>query len=181
MHKDSPVIKESIEYFSSIILSAPLDNTLTAEEIDIFYNPLNLLYSFRLINKYNNIVEGNEEEFLKNIGKHFSLSDWEDEISSKGRYLNYKDSQQCIFYGFSLGGLNPINDNYNKFAFSVCFLLEELKHNKNINKKYIYHECEDGWLYVKTDISNIINDNTGKKYFEQLKNIINDVFLPNLK
>ena len=180
LYKDSPIIKESIEYFSNVILSSPVDNTLSKEEIDIFYNPFNMLYSFSLISKFYSLIESNEETFIKKLGKWFSPSDWADELTLKGKYLNYKGSQ-CIFYGFSLDLLNPINDSNNKFIFSICFSLEELKEKRIINKKYTYMEEENGWLYIKTDISYIINDNTGKKYFDELITVITDVFLHNIK
>ena len=174
---DSPILKESIDYLTHIVLEAPIDNTLSNEEINMFYNPKNIYLTLCLLNKYFEIIDQNESMFLKDLGKDFSAGNWEKNFENtklKGKYLKYKNSP-CIFYGFIFNLLNPVDDNYNKYIFSICFNRDYLNKNLTINKKYCSIE-DKNWLYIKTDISNIISDKTGKKYFDELKNIIFEIF-----
>jgi len=180
--KDSPVIKESLDYLNDIILTPPVDYTLTIQEINIFYNPKNIYCSLSLLHKYFGLIDENEEYLMKQLGKDFDHSDWQKDfetVNKKGKNIRYKD-RVCIFYGFNFNLLEAIDDNKNKYIFSICFELAQLKENPKIGEKYTFMKDEN-WLYIKTDISNIINDHTGKEYFNELIDIIKNVFLINLK
>jgi len=192
MELDSPIIKESIEYLSEVILGCPVNNTLTIEEINIFYNPQNIYYSLSILKKYHNLINNNEEIFIKSLGNDFSPSDWAYDfydvdlyhLNLKGKFINY-NKKQCIFYGFDLNLITPYDDKKNKYVFSVSFDMKyldmnKLKKDKEIGKYGIPIENKD-WIYIKTDITKIINDSKGEEYFKEVTEIINNVFLKNLK
>lgn len=174
----NPVIYESIEYLSNLILEKPIEVKLRSEEIIIMYNVKDLAFANSLFIKTKNMLNQLKwriEDKLQTVGEFkFSRFSWEENENERGIYFLH-NSEESIYFGFNL----QVDVEHSDFIFAVDILgvdvdadkLELYKQNESSDAVWFDGE----WYYFKLNKYSIVTENNLEELSKQICEIIINV------
>lgn len=168
--KWNPVLDESLEHLSELILKREAGINLTIEEVAMIFNPKDLINANSLFIKTKKLINKIDPLLVNSLGSDFASSSWawDNNEAEMGKYVGYKKDQYAIFYGFNFG----ISKEHPDFIFGVA--IAEYLVNLKEKKDYIEQNgISDGdWYFFKIDKYALINFDREEEIKNEIINII---------
>lgn len=171
----SPVISESLNYLSEMIIHRTMDTKLSNYEVAMLYNPKEVFDSLNLVNKVIALIERNDNEIIEKLGNEFSSSDTikKNDTIYKGKYIKHKKESYNIFYGLNLNIIESGDPLLDKYVYSVGINKSLIKNIDNL-KFECSEYCEyNNWIYIKLSKDSILNEDQDVKFVNNVVEIIN--------
>jgi hypothetical protein len=175
LDKDSPIIKEGLQYFSEFIQKDETDLALNIREVAIMYDPKTIYGVLGLVEKVRGIVENSLEKVVKKMGDNYSEGSGQNDQNGQGWELMYK-KRGAIFVG-----INPslCDEQNGDFVFSIALLKKHLKENTIIDSNKFKHFSDDEYIYICIDRKLFIEDDKEQLLADEIINILKNVYEKN--
>jgi hypothetical protein len=172
---EMPIVKETIDYFNDVIVKETVSTTkLNIKEVVIMYNVKDLYDTLSLVDKIVKLVEIVSEKICQKLGSDFEIDTTMRTLNEQGKYIKYKNVKRIFL------GLNPVlwEKQNGDYVYSValdvkCLELSDIDAN--------IYESDNEWIYIKIDRKIFTDDDQEDKLIDTVVDIINDVFIKNLK
>ncbi|MCL2042793.1 MAG: PD-(D/E)XK nuclease family protein [Treponema sp.] len=193
IQKESPIIKESLDYLIKIITgkTSLYDEgiNLTPYEVAMLYNPKDVLESLKLCDKVFSLVKGIQNDLITIKECILTPSDeykCVDTVDIIGKFFAY-NAKPCIFIGLSLNLINynvpdirDINKKPDDYIFSIAFEKKYLKKELIIQDGYNDYFDDDDWLYFPLNKKYFLENDNIELLKDQVIDIIRNVFMKNV-
>jgi hypothetical protein len=175
LDKESPIIKEGLQYFSEFIQKDEVDLTLNAREVTIMYDPKTIYGVLDLVEKVRGIVENSLNNVVKKMGDNYSVGSRQNDQNGQGLNLMYK-KREPIFVG-----INPslCDEQNGDFVFSVVLLKKHLKENSIIDGKKFRNFSDDEYIFICIDRKLFVEDNKEQLLADEIIKILKNVYEKN--